>query len=203
MFSGFSIAALFLRESLTPYILISLLSKHIISWTLDSLSCFNFKFSRRNKLRLAGTWTPKMCLLLLLLPSSALWIVEEDKWRHSSSGLIKSHLHSQTKNKSVFHCDCIKGKERTVAYVTWSWFKFLWTWYLWKAIIKMETMVIIFIWKHRMGPHYILVSDSGEVRESRSLNSILKINFLKIFSLAVEGSTKPEVTIFNQYPKLF
>lgn len=85
--------------------------QHIISWTLDSLSCFNFKFSRRNKLRLAGTWTPKMCLLLLLLPSSALWIVEEDKWRHSSSGLIKSRLHSQTKNKSVFHCDCIKERK--------------------------------------------------------------------------------------------
>ena len=85
--------------------------QHIISWTLDSLSCFNFKFSRRNKLRLAGTWTPEMCLLLLILPSSALWIVEEDKWRHSSSGLIKSHLHSQTKNKSVFHFDCIKGRK--------------------------------------------------------------------------------------------
>lgn len=66
-----------------------------------------------------------------------------------------------------------------------------------------ETMVIIFIRKHQNGTSL----HSGERLKRKYGKAKQQLHFenkfLKIFSKVMEGSSKPEVTIFNQYSQFF
>lgn len=158
---GFSNSCPFLRESLTPYILISLLSSILFPghWTL-CLASTSSSVGETNW-GLQGPDTKNVftaSLITLYQPCELLRRINEDilvqVW-------IKSHLHSQTKNKSVFHCDCIKGRKGPGLMLLGVDLNFYEPDNL-KGNNQNETMVIILLENIGMGPHYILVSDSGK-----------------------------------------